>query len=947
MASNVPVREQIRRFLNAASDGNLPLDTTFPDGPKLPPANNPDILSLYSPDMEVQVNVSASLGNPVEGRKNTWERDGQEYWHIRCPKNAMDNPHWQDYMLRWSLVEHAEAIGMTGWDWANRCSRWVAFDFDALTGHAPGIGVDDDQLDAIRKAAFEIPYVQVRRSTRGGGYHLYVFFCEWHTQDDGSVVWLDRGVPSENHTVHQALARCILAKMSQEANFNFASAIDACGGNMWVWHRDANSKNEGLSIVDEHTAIFSPDSLPINWRDHMDVVTRKRTKIKIRGIPDSQDDDFDNFTSRRNIIPLEDSHNRDIERLGEAGFTTIWVPEYNLLQTHTRAFKQIMEEHPDDYVGFFDTLSEGNDKATPNAFAFPLPNGAWRVVRFSPGITEHPTWEQNGKDWTQCYFNTRPDLETAAKSMGGAKISGRGGFQFTELSVARRTAIALGADIDLPEHWNDRECRMKQDKDGGLVVMVKKHKSEKSPGDFWVEKRDWWERVYDVITDSREYDQYEYPEMDEYLRALVTPGGEFAGWAVKKTNKDSWDITPTQVVKLWLSKDKLSSQQQNEIMGMVYANRWDLVNMPFQPEFPGDRQWNFKSAQLRFMPAKLDDDELPYHPHWDRILDHVGRDLDDTLNDNTWARRYGIKTGRQYLQFWIASMIREPFEPLPYLFLYGDENSGKSILHEAIAKLMTQGAVCRADNPLKTPSEFNGELANAVLAVIEETNLQGKEGERARNRMKDWVTSEYIPIRRMRTDTYLQRNTLHFIQCSNDIHYCLVRHGDTRTTVLYVPALLGEEIPKTILLKELEKEAPHFMNTLMELEIPPTNGRLRIPCIATSSKERMEHESLNSLMKFIDERAHYIPGALILFSEFYDEFQKWLPEEECSYWTHRRVSKTLTGTQKFPTGQSKDKGDTYIGNISWDPRTQEEEELGFYNRRLRPKSVIKEMRDNE
>ena len=61
------------------------------------------------------------------------------------------------------------------------------------------------------------------------------------------------------------------------------------------------------------------------------------------------------------------------------------------------------------------------------------------------------------------------------------------------------------------------------------------------------------------------------------------------------------------------------------------------------------------------------------------------------------------------------------------------------------------GGVCRADKPLTTSGDHNGELAGAVLATVEETNLNGRgKGTRAVERMKDWLNSEYLPIRRMR-----------------------------------------------------------------------------------------------------------------------------------------------------------------------------------------------------
>lgn len=926
MNESKAVRTVITNFLRAAASGNLPRNPMNPAGPKLQAANNPDILQLYNPNMEVQVNVSPTGAEPVEGRRNTWTKDGQTFWHIRVPKDAAGKPHWHDYELKWSLTQCAEAVGMTGWDWVNKCSRWVAFDFDAITGHAPGVGVTDEKLQQVREAAISIPWVQTRRSTRGGGLHMYVFFDE-------------EGVPTENHTLHQGLARCVLSRMSQEAGFNFASAIDACGGNMWVWHRDATPANEGLSLVHESTQLLSASDLPSNWKDHVEVVTRRRTKIRIKGIPDAEDDDFDTMASSRNIIPLDDTHKDIITMLSdEASCTTVWVPEYNLLQTHTVGFAKLKEDHPDLFVGFFETNSAGDHLAEPNCFAFPMPDGGWKVYRFTKGHKEHESWIQDGRGYTSAYFNCRPDLESASLSMGAAEIDK--GFQFESLHQAAKAAKALGADLSEVEGWfNDgRETELQHIKaTGRLKIKIEKRKGDAKPGLGWVDKSKYWEKIFKVECNPREMKNAEYPEFDNIFRAMVTPGGEHAGWSVWDPSQKDWDMQPAGNVKMILQADGYVKNEAEQIMGSVLKKRWRLVNMPFQPEFPGNRQWNFNSPQLRYPPAILADDEVPKHPHWDKILDHIGNELDEVLADNMWAIRYGIKTGRQYLQLWVASMVREPFEPLPYLFLYGPENSGKSILHEAIGKLIT-GGICRADKPLTTTGEHNGELANAVLAIVEETNLNGRSGERALGRMKDWVTADRITIRRMRTDTYLQLNTLHFIQASNDRDHCLIMHGDTRITMLYVASLdFDDEIPKGVLKKALENEAPHFMRTLMDLEIPPAQGRLRIPVIATREKEQLEQLNMNPLLRFIGENTFQINGAKIPFQEFYTKFQHALPEEEKGYWTNKKVSVKLP--RIHPSGRAGGEGETFIGNISWDSKAKTDgTELVLIDRRLRPRT---------
>ena len=61
---------------------------------------------------------------------------------------------------------------------------------------------------------------------------------------------------------------------------------------------------------------------------------------------------------------------------------------------------------------------------------FPLDKGGWRVYRFSPGVGEAETWTQDKEGWTNCYFNCKPNLQTAAKAMGAQEDPDHGGFIF-------------------------------------------------------------------------------------------------------------------------------------------------------------------------------------------------------------------------------------------------------------------------------------------------------------------------------------------------------------------------------------------------------------------------------------------------------------------------------------------------------------------------------------
>ena len=147
-------------------------------------------------------------------------------------------------------------------------------------------------------------------------------------------------------------------------------------------------------------------------------------------------------------------------------------------------------------VGIFKTISEGKDPGSPNCFAFPMPNGAWKVYRFSPGITEAETWTQDGNGWTTCYFNRTPDLAVASKAHGGLEDPDKvGQFVFDSAGKALKAAEALGQKIVLLEDLMDREARLKSSKDGRLAVEIDREKDDRArdmPG--WIDKKGKWVR---------------------------------------------------------------------------------------------------------------------------------------------------------------------------------------------------------------------------------------------------------------------------------------------------------------------------------------------------------------------------------------------------------------------------------------------------------------------
>lgn len=865
-----------------------------------------DLSDLYNHDMEVQVNVAKEGGRKIEGdyKGSKWQgyTDDVNTWKpFRIPWNAATDPKYEDSKMQFDLFKYAEGVGMTGWDWRAKLSRWVAYDFDAIAGHSERHEkkLTDEQLLQVRDGVTKIPWVNIRFSTSGSGLHLYVF--------------LDPPVATCTHTEHAALARAILGQMSAESGLNLQANVDACGQNMWVWHRKMVG-TDGLKLIKSGTPLTK---LPANWRDHIDVVTNRKRRVvptfvkEAVGSVADYEHLFDELTGQRTKTHLDSEHQRLIEYSQKSEYTSWWDADHHMLVTHTKVLEIAHKEL--ELKGIFSTSSPALE-SEHNCFCFPMRHGSWVVRRYTPGTAESPSWDQDRNGWTRCYLNRVPDLDTVVKARGAIEHE-KGGFQFDQAESAMHALTDLGVSLNLPNYVSNRPTLIKATKDGKVIVKM----VADAANDTRTDMKDWlldkdkkhWTKI--ITPKSPPPSENEIGNYDDIVRHLVSETRQDCGWVWKTLGTHEWRSEPVGNIIFALEALGIERDEIKNILGSGVINCWNLVNKPFQPEYPGDREWNRDSAQFKFAPT-VERDKLNY-PTWTAILEHCGAGLTPYLTNNAWAVDNGITTGGAYLKCWVASCFKQPTEPLPYLFFYSKEqNTGKSIFHEALELLVTRGAVVRADLALGD-TQFNGELAGAVICVIEETDLSKSKS--AYNKVKDWVTSKHISIRKMYEQPYSAVNTTHWIQCTNDQNSLRVFPGDTRITMMYVaplePSVL---IPKEILLQRLVKEAPDFLAAVLELEIPDPVERLAIPAIETADKTDAANMNKTILETFIDDHCFYSKGHMVLLEDFYNKFSATVDSVQLDHWTKIRVGKEID-RNKYPKGRNPKDSKFNIGNISF------------------------------
>lgn len=851
--------------------------------------NCPDLAELYSHDMEVQVNVAQDDGVIVSKEFKgpiglTYSNDLETWYTFRIPKNAMTEPKYEDRNMNYDLVVHADGIGMTGWDWYNKRSIFVAFDFDSLVNHAEGLS--PFELEEVRDKAINIPWVTVRKSTSGSGIHLYVY--------------LDFDEEVSNHTEHAALARAILNKMSSVAGYNFHAKIDTCGHIMWCWHRKMIG-TDGLTIIKQGKKL---SEIPQNWRDHIEIIKHRSTRVPLitEGVSDTSRQTLENLISERRHIKLDEDHQRIIKAL--EGTRSWWDSDRNLLVTHTSTLKKVHEEL--SLKGVFETISATLPGQDHNCFCVPILNGAFIIYRFST-VKESPTWFQDSRGVCYCYYNRHPNLQTLAPLFGGVEKD-NGGWLYESLETAMVMLANIGILLECDRALLQRETVVAYHRNGRISVKISRQNNDRA------DRMQGWEPHKDG-TWTRMFTPTKHAPIDfaprtmgdnDIIRHIVDTNGCDMGWMINAHN--NWNAEPLTHIRIAMKSMGYTALEIEHILGKNITHCWTLVHKPFQTEYPGNREWNRGAPQFLYKPSIKE--EYKY-PHWWKILEHCGNTLNDAVKQNHWCKINGVATGADYLKCWITSLLKFPTRRLPYLFFYGDQNCGKSIFHEAIGLLFSPGYV-RADLCLTNPGGFTGELANAVLCVVEETDLNYNKI--AYNRIKDWVTSLDMVIHPKGRTPYQIPNTTHWVHCANDRNACPIFPGDTRIVLVEVndldPSTL---IPKENLIKFLKDEASDFLAEILALELPSSNDRLNIPPVETEEKRVAMRVNRNALQVFLQESCHYVPGATTTVKEFYETFIMNLEPTEISRWTKIRIGKEMPS--EYPKGRLKDATWAY-GNLS-------------------------------
>ena len=262
------------------------------------------------------------------------------------------------------------------------------------------------------------------------------------------------------------------------------------------------------------------EDLPSNWEDHLDVVSRKRSRVRVPGVAtDAEEDQWAELASGYSKVKQDDEHKRILDAYGKLGFVFAHNPDFGCYYMHTKGLEKV---HRDLALkGCFTTESAGNDPGTPNCYVF-LRRTALYVVRFK-SQQEHASWGRTVNGERCCQYNSPVDLKTACHAVQGVWMGDKGATCHS-FAMAKQLASMFG--YDLPELNPDRPITFHYENAHTLVAEAAQVKGERVMG---------WGIGYRklILNFDVEPATEEQHDFDAVARHVITIEREDAGWLMR------------------------------------------------------------------------------------------------------------------------------------------------------------------------------------------------------------------------------------------------------------------------------------------------------------------------------------------------------------------------------------------------------------------------------
>lgn len=248
-----------------------------------------------------------------------------------------------------------------------------------------------------------------------------------------------------------------------------------------------------------------------------------------------------------------------------------------------------------------------------------------------------------------------------------------------------------------------------------------------------------------------------------------------------------------------------------------------------------------------------------------------------------WLCANEVNDGEVYR--WILKWLAYPLQHRgakmhSAIVVHGPQGTGKSRFFEAYGKIYREYFSVIGQDALE--DKFNSDWAEKKLFVIGDEILARQDMYHTKNRLKGFITSEFIRVNPKNVAAHTERNQMNIVFLSNERQPLVLENDDRRHCVIWVPPKLDDAFFAAVN-EEIDNggvEAIHHY--LLDLDLgdfrpwtrpPMTKAKQDLVDLGKSSEERFLHEWIAGELEGPD--GDLLPCVPCLGSHLYKAYEAW------------------------------------------------------------------------
>ena len=267
----------------------------------------------------------------------------------------------------------------------------------------------------------------------------------------------------------------------------------------------------------------------------------------------------------------------------------------------------------------------------------------------------------------------------------------------------------------------------------------------------------------------------------------------------------------------------------------------------------------------------------------------------------------------EYLYFckWLAWKIQNPLKRLPTAIIFqGEQGTGKTKFCELVLKPIFENSFCEIGQA-NINQEYNDYMVGKEIIVANEV-IHNDNKYLVPDKLKNYVTDEYISINRKFKDTTYQKNYSQWIFVTNNKVPIKIDKGDRRYTVFKSKKLINGKKLITDLINNHDNEIRGFLNYLLNLDVileevlEPLHNAAKDDIIKYSNSsiddfldELKEFDELDFLSRFdktiVYDFKAFENGVLVPTSKLYKCYCEYCLDYKCRNQSRQLFTRYLKG----------------------------------------------------